>query len=122
MTDTHSQGADQVTVLGTGIMGSAMARNLLKAGLRTTVWDRSAAATAPLAEAGAVVAASAVEAVRNASVVITMLPTADVVESVIFGEKVAEAFARTRCGRRWARSALPRRPRSPGSSPSSDPM
>ena len=93
MTDTHSQGEDQVTVLGTGIMGSAMARNLLKAGLRTTVWDRSPAATAPLSEAGALVAASAAEAVRNASVVITMLPTANVVESVIFGEKVAEAFA-----------------------------
>ena len=29
-----------VAVLGTGIMGSAMARNLVAAGLRTTVWDR----------------------------------------------------------------------------------
>ncbi len=48
-----------VAVLGTGIMGSAMARNLVAAGLPTTVWDRSAAATAPLAAAGAVVAASA---------------------------------------------------------------
>jgi 3-hydroxyisobutyrate dehydrogenase len=57
------------------------------------VWDRSPAATAPLSEAGALVAASAAEAVRNAPVVITMLPTADVVESVIFGETVAEAFA-----------------------------
>ena len=41
-----------VTVLGTGIMGSAMARNLVAAGLRTTVWDRSPEATAPLAAAG----------------------------------------------------------------------
>ena len=39
----------RVTVLGTGIMGSAMARNLVSAGLHTTVWDRSPAATAPLA-------------------------------------------------------------------------
>ena len=31
----------RVAVLGTGIMGSAMARNLVSAGLRTTVWDRS---------------------------------------------------------------------------------
>ena len=31
----------RVAVLGTGIMGSAMARNLVAAGLRTTVWDRS---------------------------------------------------------------------------------
>ena len=32
----------RVAVLGTGIMGSAMARNLIAAGLRTAVWDRSA--------------------------------------------------------------------------------
>jgi 3-hydroxyisobutyrate dehydrogenase len=93
MTDTHSQGEDRVAVLGTGIMGSAMARNLLAAGLPTTVWDRTPAATAPLSEAGALVAASPGEAVRDAPVVITMLPTADAVESVIFGEKVADAFA-----------------------------
>jgi hypothetical protein len=34
-----------VAVLGTGIMGSAMARNLVAAGLGTTVWDRSREAT-----------------------------------------------------------------------------
>jgi 3-hydroxyisobutyrate dehydrogenase-like beta-hydroxyacid dehydrogenase len=76
----------RVAVLGTGIMGSAMARNLVSAGLRTTIWDRSttATATAPLSDAGALVAASPAEAVRDAQVVITMLPTADVVASVIF--------------------------------------
>jgi 3-hydroxyisobutyrate dehydrogenase len=88
-----------VAVLGTGIMGSAMARNLVAAGLPTTVWDRSPLATGPLAEAGAQVAASPAEAVGDARVVITMLPTADVVNSVIFGEGVAEAFAE---GAVWA--------------------
>jgi 3-hydroxyisobutyrate dehydrogenase len=82
-----------VAVLGAGIMGSAMTRNLAAAGLNTRVWDRSAAATAPLAAAGAVVAPSAPEAVRDADVVITMLPTADAVESVIFDDGVADAFA-----------------------------
>jgi 3-hydroxyisobutyrate dehydrogenase len=82
-----------VAVLGAGIMGSAMTRNLAAAGLNTRVWDRSAAATAPLAAAGAVVAPSAPEAVRDADVVITMLPTADAVESVIFDGGVADAFA-----------------------------
>jgi 3-hydroxyisobutyrate dehydrogenase len=83
----------RVAVLGTGIMGSAMARNLVAAGLRTTVWDRSPAAAAPLAQAGAQVAAAPGEAVRDTSVVITMLPTAEVVESVIFTEGVAAQFA-----------------------------
>jgi 3-hydroxyisobutyrate dehydrogenase len=99
MADTHGPDGDPVAVLGTGIMGSAMARNLAGAGLRTTVWDRSPSATAPLAEAGALVAASPDEAVRGARVVITMLPTAAVVTSVIFGDGVAEAF---RQGAVWA--------------------
>jgi 3-hydroxyisobutyrate dehydrogenase len=82
-----------VAVLGTGIMGSAMARNLVGAGLHTRVWDRSASATGPLADDGVVVAASARDAVQDAGVVITMLPTADVVDSVIFDGGVAGALA-----------------------------
>jgi 3-hydroxyisobutyrate dehydrogenase len=82
----------RVAVLGTGIMGSAMARNLLRAGLAVTVWDRSPEATAGLEREGARAAGSPAEAVRDADVVITMLPTAAVVESVMFGDRVAEAF------------------------------
>ena len=93
MSDTHGQDDDRVAVLGTGIMGAAMARSLLAAGLPVTVWDRSAEATAPLAAAGARVAPSPAEAVRDARVVITMLPTAAVVESVVFDGRVAESFA-----------------------------
>jgi 3-hydroxyisobutyrate dehydrogenase len=87
-----------VAVLGIGIMGSAMARNLVAAGLRTTVWDRSPEATAPLADAGALVAASPQDAVRDAAVVITMLPTADAVDSVMSAQ-VLPAFPR---GAAWA--------------------
>ncbi len=92
-TTNGADGRVAVAVIGAGIMGSAMARNLAAAGLTTRVWDRAASATGPLADAGAVVAASARDAVRDAGVVITMLPTADVVESVIFDGQVAEAFA-----------------------------
>jgi 3-hydroxyisobutyrate dehydrogenase len=82
-----------VTVLGTGIMGSGMARNLAAAGLPSTVWDRSPEVAAPLAGAGARVAGSAQDAVQDAQVVITMLPTAEAVDSVIVTGGVAEAFA-----------------------------
>jgi 3-hydroxyisobutyrate dehydrogenase len=82
-----------VAVIGSGIMGSAMARNLVAAGIDTRVWDRSPSATGPLADAGAVVAASAPDAVKGADVVITMLPTADVLDSVIFDGSVTGAFA-----------------------------
>ena len=88
-----AEGTAAVAVLGAGIMGSAMTRNLAAAGLTTHVWDRNASATGPLADAGAVVAASARDAVRDAGVVITMLPTAAAVESVIFDGRVAETFA-----------------------------
>ncbi|HEV2259107.1 MAG TPA: NAD(P)-dependent oxidoreductase [Streptosporangiaceae bacterium] len=91
--ENGGNGRVTVAVIGAGIMGSAMARNLAAAGLTTRVWDRTASATGPLAEAGAVVAASARDAVRDADVVITMLPTADAVESVMFDSQVAEAFA-----------------------------
>jgi 3-hydroxyisobutyrate dehydrogenase len=88
-----SEAGTTVAVIGAGIMGSAMTRNLVAAGVNTRVWDRSAAATGPLGDTGAAVAASAQAAVRDADVVITMLPTAGVVESVIFDGGVAGAFA-----------------------------
>ena len=100
MTAADSQAGDvRVAVIGAGIMGSAMARSLARAGLTTTAWDRSPSATAPLAAAGVLVAASPEEAVRDARVVITMLPTAAVVESVMFGGGAVPAFAP---GAAWA--------------------
>ena len=98
MAHTENPGPE-VAVLGTGIMGSAMARNLVGAGMRTAVWDRSPSATAALSEVGALAAASPGEAVTDARVVITMLPTAEVVNSVIFDGGVVTAFAE---GAVWA--------------------
>src|ERR1019366_9298689 len=100
MAATDSRGENvRVAVLGTGIMGSAMARNLVSAGLRTTVWDRSPAATAPLADAGALGTASPAEAVQDGQGVITTLPTPDAVNSVIFAGRLVEALAE---GAVWA--------------------
>ncbi|HEV7623461.1 MAG TPA: NAD(P)-dependent oxidoreductase [Amnibacterium sp.] len=89
----NADGAGRVAVLGTGIMGAAMARSLIRAGIPTTVWNRTRSLAAPLAFAGATVAASAADAVRGASVVITMLPTADAVATLVFGKGLTDAFA-----------------------------
>ncbi|MEU1366804.1 NAD(P)-dependent oxidoreductase [Streptomyces sp. NPDC005803] len=62
-----------VAVLGTGIMGSGMARSLLRAGLDVRVWNRTHAKAAPLAADGATVADTAAEAVRGAGIVLTVL-------------------------------------------------
>ena len=92
MTDTTRR-YSTVAVIGVGIMGSAMTRNLVAAGMDTRVWDRAASATGPLGDAGATVAPSARAAVRDAEVVITMLPTAEVVESVMFDDGAVDALA-----------------------------
>ncbi|MFI6701741.1 NAD(P)-dependent oxidoreductase [Streptomyces sp. NPDC050509] len=62
-----------VAVLGTGIMGAAMARNLCRAGLDVRVWNRTPAKAEPLAADGARVAGTPAEAVSGADVVLTML-------------------------------------------------
>ena len=99
-------GSPRVAVLGTGIMGSAMARRLVGANVPTTVWDRSPSATASLVGAGAQVAGSPDAAVQEAAIVITMLPTADVMNEVIFGGKVSEAFVAGAVWAQMGRSAL----------------
>jgi 3-hydroxyisobutyrate dehydrogenase len=66
-------------VLGTGIMGAPMARNLLAAGFPVRAWNRTADKAAPLAGAGAVLAGSPREAAEGAGVVLTMLTDADAV-------------------------------------------
>ena len=78
-----------VAVLGTGTMGSAFARRLLGAGMRVTVWHPVAASSARLTGSGAAVAASAEDAVREADVVLTMVPTIDSI-----GETMPRALAR----------------------------
>jgi 3-hydroxyisobutyrate dehydrogenase len=82
-----------ITVLGTGTMGSAIAGNLTRAGFATTVWDRSPAISAPLAERGATVASRPAEAVAAADAVITMLPDADAVTSVLDHQGIIDALA-----------------------------
>ncbi|MEV6653323.1 NAD(P)-binding domain-containing protein [Streptomyces sp. NPDC051219] len=70
-----------VSVLGLGMMGSALAAAFLAAGHPTTVWNRSAARTGPLVAQGAVPAATAAEAVAASPLVVVCLTTyADVAE------------------------------------------
>jgi 3-hydroxyisobutyrate dehydrogenase len=75
-----------VAVLGTGIMGAPMARNLAAAGITVRVWNRSIDKARPLADDGAVVCRSPQEAADGADVVLTMLADADAVGSVVEGD------------------------------------
>lgn len=68
-----------VTMLGLGAMGSAMAIRLVESGVPVTVWNRTATKAEELARSGAAVAPNLREAVGAADVVITMLKDADAV-------------------------------------------
>ncbi len=75
----------RVAVLGTGIMGGPIARNLLRHGFDVRVWNRTSAKTAPLAAEGATSAVSPAAAAAGADVVITMLTDGSAVEIVMSG-------------------------------------
>ena len=74
-----------VAFLGTGRMGGPMAANLARGGLGVRVWNRTSSRAEALAADGAVVAASPAEAVRGATIVITMLADGPATERAATG-------------------------------------
>jgi 3-hydroxyisobutyrate dehydrogenase len=75
-----------VAVLGTGIMGAPMARNLAKAGFDVRAWNRTIDKARPLADDGVSVCRTAREAASGADFVLTMLADIDAVTSVVFDD------------------------------------
>ncbi len=75
-----------VGVVGTGIMGAPMARNLVKAGFEVIAYNRTASRAEALREDGVTVAASLAEVGQAASVVITMVPDTPDVLAVVEGD------------------------------------
>ncbi|WP_328768121.1 NAD(P)-dependent oxidoreductase [Streptomyces sp. NBC_00286] len=92
---------DQLTVgvLGTGIMGAAMARNLVKAGHTVRAWNRTRAKAEPLAGDGVQIAGTPAEAVSGADVVLTML-----YDGPAALEVMREAAPALRPGMAWVQS------------------
>ena len=72
--------------VGLGDMGSAMARNLIKAGHELTVYNRTRSRAESFAALGARMAATPREAAEDAEAVISMLSDDQAVESVVFGD------------------------------------
>ena len=75
----------RVAFIGLGNMGAPMAQNLVKAGFKLSVFDLVAESVAQLVKAGASAASSASDAVKEADVVITMLPASKHVEGIYLG-------------------------------------
>jgi 3-hydroxyisobutyrate dehydrogenase len=74
-----------VAILGTGVMGSAMARRLTGAGHAMRAWSRPLADAAALRPDGVEVCQTAREAARKAEAVITMAPDARAIEGFAGG-------------------------------------
>jgi len=77
-----------IAFIGVGNMGGPMARNLIKAKFDVTAFDLSAAALAPVVNAGAKSAATAREAVKDCDVVITMLPAGQHVRAIYLDDGI----------------------------------
>ncbi|WP_405595726.1 NAD(P)-dependent oxidoreductase [Streptomyces sp. NBC_01410] len=71
--DSSEKISPVVAVLGTGIMGAAMARSLLRSGLSVRAWNRTREKAEALVADGAYCAESPQDAVAGADVVLTML-------------------------------------------------
>jgi pyrroline-5-carboxylate reductase len=74
-----------VSVLGLGVMGSAIARVFVKHGWKTTVWNRDNAKTHALVDVGAVAAPSPAESISASRLVITCLLDPEAFHSVLAG-------------------------------------
>jgi 2-hydroxy-3-oxopropionate reductase len=71
--------------IGLGIMGSAMANNLVEAGFNVTVWNRGSEKCDPLVAAGAKESESAAQAVAASDITFAMLSDPAVAKAVCFG-------------------------------------
>jgi len=75
----------KVGVIGLGIMGKPMARNLIKAGHQLAVYDIVPEAVAEMAASGAARGESAKDVAARSEVTITMVPDGPEVEAAILG-------------------------------------
>ena len=78
--------AKRVGIVGIGIMGTAMMRNLLRDGFEVVGYDVAETAMARLAQAGGIAATSPRDVAEKTEVLITSLPSIDAFEQVAVGQ------------------------------------
>ena len=85
--------ATSVSVVGAGLMGSAIATRLLEQGCAVGVFDLDPVKVAALVDKGAFAVASPSAAAQASSFVILSLNHADIVRAVVFGDNGVAAGA-----------------------------
>jgi 2-hydroxy-3-oxopropionate reductase len=78
--------------IGTGLMGSRMVANLLRAGFAVTLWNRTPAKVQPLLDQGATWAATPAGLAAGADLLMTSLTDGPAVGDVLFHQGVAAAL------------------------------
>lgn len=81
-----------VSVIGLGAMGSALARALVKNGHRVTVWNRTTAKAEPLVRAGAKRAESAAAAVAASPFVVVCVDTYAIARTILDAKEVVPSL------------------------------
>jgi 3-hydroxyisobutyrate dehydrogenase len=84
----------RVAILGTGILGRAVAERLHQSGQSVTVYNRTRSTATPLSKFGIGVAGSSEEAVKAADVVLLLLADAPAIRSVLFGNDAPDVNGR----------------------------
>src|SRR5258707_7716268 len=79
-----------VTVIGTGTMGSALARALLAAGHPVTAWNRTPTRAAPLASAGASIVNDPAVAVQASDLVLMCVSDQAAADALLSGGSLAD--------------------------------
>lgn len=82
----------RIGFIGLGIMGKAMATNLLQAGYHVQVWNRSPKPVADMVRLGAIPAPSASAAAEGVDILITMLADETAVHEVLIEHGVLDAL------------------------------
>ena len=91
---TEISTATPVGFIGLGVMGKSMARNLIKAGFKVAVHNRSRAAVDELAGEGAIAATSPADLAACAEIICLCVPDTPDVELVLFGENGVASAAK----------------------------
>ncbi|WP_437971960.1 NAD(P)-binding domain-containing protein [Sorangium sp. So ce260] len=83
----------EVSVIGLGPMGIALAGALLRSGARVTVWNRTSARAEPLVAEGAALSSSVAAAVQASSVVVVCVADYQATYGLLEATQVASALA-----------------------------
>lgn len=83
----------EITVIGLGLMGAALARSIQRAGHALTVWNRSADKMQPFIDDGVAAAANVVSAITASPVILICIDNYAVTDAIVKSDEVSPLLA-----------------------------